>query len=99
MSNLISEVEIGQLKYKNRLYVFNYGIIVCVYKDKCYICEDKLIGIRGFATSLKEAWKIFNIDFDACWSYIAMEEDCNLLLDDKELKRKMIELVNHIEEV
>lgn len=68
-------------------------------RDDLWVNEYEPLGILAFGPSRAESLNAFRSDFAACWDCVAQESDENLTADARTLKRKLLDLVEGVEEV
>lgn len=58
-----------------------------------WTCHYGPLGIVGYGPSKAEAWDAFQMEFACCWHEIALEDDSNLTEDARQLKTRLLDLV------
>jgi hypothetical protein len=67
-------------------------------RDGLWIHECAPLGIVAYAPTRAESLNAFRLDFAVCWDSVAQESDENLTEDARDLKRALLDLVEHVEE-
>jgi len=67
--------------------------------DGVWVHEYEPLGIIAAGDTRAESLDAFRMDFAACYDLIAQEEDGHLTLDARELKKRMLALVERVEKV
>lgn len=88
----------SRVRYDDRTLLLREPIQVAIdYRDGLWVYEYAPLGITSCAETRAEALKGFRMEFTACWDTIAQEDDGNLTLDARELKQKLLDLVDREE--
>jgi hypothetical protein len=82
----------------NRCFYLRNKIQIRVdFRDGLWIHEYEPLEILSYAASRAESLNAFRMDFAACWDLVAQEDDMNLTTDAQKLKRKLLSLIEKVE--
>lgn len=102
----MEKVSYSSIDYKSRRFYLRESIQVVVEclpvkGGECawWIYEYSDLDICGCSMIKERAEKLFREEFSACWDYIANEEDKNLTGDAVEMKRRILYLVDRVEDI
>jgi len=70
--------------------------IVVDFRDGLWIHEYAPLGVLAYGESRQESLEAFRTDFAACWDSLAQEDDASLTGDARELKRRLVQLVQTV---
>lgn len=94
---ICSNEKLSELTYKNKRFVFNRDMVVCVMQEEYgWTIECDEYGLMGYGRSRGEAELAFRFDFSLCWNEIVCEEDERLAPEAIEIKRKLLDLVKGV---
>lgn len=96
----MEEVIYSTIVDKGRCFHLKESITVQVdFVSEYWIYEYPDLGISCYSMKRKRAEEMFQEDFSACWDYISNTPDEDLTQDAVELKRKILSLVDRIEDL
>jgi hypothetical protein len=86
--------------HESRRFCLRERIEIAVdLRDNLWIHEYEPLGITALGHSRAESLNAFRLDFAACWDSIAQEDEKNLTADARQLKAKLLQLVERVEDV
>lgn len=89
-----------KLKCKDRCFYFRKPIEIKIsFANGLWTHESKALSATGYGLTCAESYEGYKEDFTACWDHIATEHDEKLTKDAQELKQKLRDIVESVEEI
>lgn len=96
----IAPIHWSRLSYQNRRFMLKQSLHVDVqFRDGVWVHECEPLGILAYGQTRTESVEAFRQDFAACYDVIALEADENLTDDARELKVRINDMVQKVEEI
>ena len=92
--------DVTAVVYGTQVFRLRFPIRIHAHRDgNLFIHEYEPLGISAYGFTQAESLQAFAEEFSSCWHWIGLEEDRRLGPDARELKRKLLRLVETVQPV